>query len=69
MGHKSPNETKTYMHITREEFNTAINSINTTSHINSLANLMKENNISEDLLVEVINTIKNNKKKAGITNG
>ena len=68
MGHNSPNETKTYMHITREEFNTAINSINTTSHINSLANLMKENNISEDLLVEVINTIKNNKKKVGTTN-
>lgn len=30
---------------------------------------MKENDISEDLLVEVINTIKNNKKKVGTTNG
>ena len=65
MGHTSPNETKTYMHITREEFNSAITGITTTSQTNSLAKLMKENNISEDLLIEIINTLKNNNEKKG----
>ena len=60
MGHTSPNETKTYMHITREEFNSAILGITTTSQTISLAKLIKENHISEELLKEIINTLKNN---------
>lgn len=55
MGHKSPTETKTYMHITNEEFSNTLRSFNQSEDpVDILKDFIIKNNISLDKLRQIL---------------
>lgn len=60
MGHKSPKETKTYMHLTNEEFNYALSRFTTNkTTTNTLTELLLSTELTEEKLRAIKNIINN----------
>ena len=59
MGHKSPLETKTYMHLTDDEFNTTMMRFTKSESTDFLSSLLSATNLSADKINEIKNIINN----------
>ncbi|MBR6568478.1 MAG: tyrosine-type recombinase/integrase [Clostridia bacterium] len=59
MGHKSPTETKTYMHLTEDEFNTTMMRFTKSESTDFLSSLLSATNLSADKINAIKNIINN----------
>lgn len=59
MGHKSPVETKTYMHLTEDEFITTMARFTSTESTDVLSELLTKANLSDDKINAIKNIINN----------